>query len=139
MRGQSSTTFEWCTTGLAWYATNVTTTCQPHQTPSTTTAGRTVNPQLRATPMSHPHQSNCQQETSRLNQESEQRGQGELNSPWAALDTPAHQHSPRGNQIEKVLPTNLQHPLTCFPAPHDQVATLYSRITLNICQQCWTL
>ena len=43
-RGQSSTTFGQCTTGSAWCATNVTTICQPHQTPSVTMAGRTVNP-----------------------------------------------------------------------------------------------
>ena len=53
---------------LTWCATNVTTTHQPHQTPSATMAGRTVNSQGKETPMSQPHQSNCQQETSRLNQ-----------------------------------------------------------------------
>ena len=67
MRGQLSTTFEWCTTGLAWCVTNVTTTCWPHQTPSTAMDSRTVNPQERKSPMSQPHQSNCQQETSRVN------------------------------------------------------------------------
>ena len=51
MRGQSSTTFEQCTTGLAWCVTNVTTTHQPHQTPSATMASRTLNPQGRETPM----------------------------------------------------------------------------------------
>ena len=67
MRVQLSTTFGWCTTGLAWCATNVTTTCQPPQTLSTTMAGRTVYPQGRQTLMSQPHQSNCQQETGRFN------------------------------------------------------------------------
>ena len=42
--GTSSITFIWCTTGLAWCETNVTTTHQPHQTPSAAMAGRTVNP-----------------------------------------------------------------------------------------------
>ena len=67
MRGQLSTTFGQCTTGLAWCATNVTTTHQPHQTPSTATAGRTANPQEREAPMSQPHQGNCQQKTGRVN------------------------------------------------------------------------
>ena len=49
MRGQSSTTYGQCTTGLAWCVTNVTTTHQPHQTLSSTTASRTVNPQGRGT------------------------------------------------------------------------------------------
>ena len=52
MRGQSSTILEQCTTGSASCVTNVTTTHQPHQTPSTTMAGRTVNPQGRETLMS---------------------------------------------------------------------------------------
>ena len=67
MRGHSSTTFRQCTTGLAWCARNVTTTHQPHQTPSAAMAGRTVNPQGRETLMSQPCQSNCQQETGRIN------------------------------------------------------------------------
>ena len=67
MRGQSSTTFKWCTTGLAWCATNVTTTHQPHQTPSAAMAGRIVNPQGRESLMSQPHKSNCQQKKSRVN------------------------------------------------------------------------
>ena len=67
MRGQSSTTFGWCITGSAWCVTNVTTTHQPHQTPSTTMASRTANPLERETPMSQPHLGNCQQEMYKLN------------------------------------------------------------------------
>ena len=66
MRGQSSTTFRWCTRGLAWCATNVTTTHQPYQTPSAAIASRTANPQEREAQMSQPHQGNCQQETCRV-------------------------------------------------------------------------
>ena len=66
MRGQSSTTFGWCTSGLAWCTTNVTTTHQPHQTPSTAMASRTANPQEREDPMRQPHQGNCQQETCKV-------------------------------------------------------------------------
>ena len=44
MSGQLSTTFEQCTTGSAWCVTNVTTTHQPHKTPSTAMASRTVKP-----------------------------------------------------------------------------------------------
>ena len=47
MREQSLTTCRWCTTGLVWCATNVTTTHQPHQTLSTATASRTIHPQER--------------------------------------------------------------------------------------------
>ena len=140
IRGQSSTTFEQCTTGLDWCATNVTTTHQPQWTPSTTMAGRTVNPRERETPMSQPHQSNCQQKTSRLNWESEQRGWGELDFPQAALSgtPPPISRALEGNQMEKVPPTNPQHPITCFPAPRNQVAICYSRITQDVHQQCWT-
>ena len=59
------------------------------------------------------------------NWDSEQRSQGELGFPQAALlGTPL----PIGtdleeNQMEKVLPANLQHPITCFPTHLDQVAT----------------
>ena len=67
MRGQSSTTFGWWTTGSAWCATNVTTTCQPHQMPSTTRGWQNCQPSEEETPMSQPHQSNCQQETCRVN------------------------------------------------------------------------
>ena len=67
MKRQLLTTCGWCTTGSAWYATNVTTTHQPHQKSSATMAGRTVNPQRRETPMSQFHQSKWQQETGRIN------------------------------------------------------------------------
>ena len=75
------------------------------------------------------------------NQESEQRGQGELGFPWAAYW--GHPH-PSGtaleeNQMEKVPPTNPQCPITCFPTHLDQAAACYSGITQDICQQCWTL
>ena len=66
-RGQLLTMCGQCTTGLAWCATNATATHQPHQTLSAATAGRTVNPQGRETPMSQLCQSNCQQETGRIN------------------------------------------------------------------------
>ena len=67
MREQLLTTCGQCTTGLAWCVTNVTTTCQLHQTLSATTASRTVHPPERETPMSQLHQSNCQQGTGRIN------------------------------------------------------------------------
>ena len=67
MRGQSSITFGQYTTGSAWCATNVTTTHQPHETPSTTMASRTANPQEREALMSQPLPDNCQQETYRGN------------------------------------------------------------------------
>ena len=75
------------------------------------------------------------------NWESEQRGQGELGFPWAALlGTPLPIGTAlEGNQIEKVPPTNLQHPITCFPTHLDQAAAHYSRIPQDVCQQCWTL
>ena len=67
MREQLLTTCGWCTTGSAWCATNVMTTCQPHQTLSATTAGRTVYPPERESLMSQLHQSNHQQGTGRFN------------------------------------------------------------------------
>ena len=87
-RGQSSTTFGQCTTGSAWCVTNVTTTHQPHQTPSTAMACRTAKPPEREVPMSQPHPDNCQLETYGLNlslsgiwiEESR-----EFAFPWAAL------------------------------------------------------
>ena len=63
MRGLLSTTFGWCTTGLAWCVTNVTTTCQPHQTPSAAMAGSTAKPLEREVPTSQPHPDNSQLET----------------------------------------------------------------------------
>ena len=66
-RGQLLTTCGQCTTGLAWCVTNATTTCQPHHTLSAATASRTVNPQGRETLMSQLCQSNCLQETGRIN------------------------------------------------------------------------
>ena len=66
-REQSLTTCGQCTTGSVWYVTNVTTTCQPHQTLSATRAGRTVHPQERGTLMSQFCQSNYQQDTDRIN------------------------------------------------------------------------
>ena len=138
MRRQLSTTFRWCTTGLAWCATNVTTTHQPHQTPSTAMTGRTVNPQGRETPMSYPHLDNCQQLIS-PNGESEQRGQGELSFPQTALlgTPPPIGTALEENQMEKAPPTKPQCPITCFPTHLDQVAAHYSEITQDICQQCW--
>ena len=99
MRGQSSTTFGQCTTGLAWCATNVATTCQPHQTPSATMASRTVNPQEKETQWVRLIRvTACRRHPELIspNWESEQRGQGELNFPLAALlgTPPPHQHSP---------------------------------------------
>ena len=67
MRGHLLTTCGWCTTGSAWCVKNVTTAHQPHQTLSATTAGRTVYPPERETPMSQLHQSNYQQGTGRIN------------------------------------------------------------------------
>ena len=102
MRGQLSTTFVQCTTGFAWCVTNVTTTHQPHQTPSTAMAGRTANPQEREAPMSQSCLDNCQQETYMElispNWESEQRSQGEFGFHWAALlgMPPIHWHGPGG-------------------------------------------
>ena len=55
MRRQLLTTHRQCTTGSAWCVTNITTICQPHQTLSTTMAGRTVKPLERETPMSQLH------------------------------------------------------------------------------------
>ena len=123
MRGQSSTTCGECTTGSAWCVTNVTTTHQPHQTPSATIAGRTANPQGREAPMSQPHPDNCQLISP--NWESEQRSQGNLASLGAALSgTPHPLAQPlEENQMEKAPPTNLQCPVTCFPAHLDQAAT----------------
>ena len=67
MREQLLTTCRWCNTDLTWCATNVTTTHQPHQTLSTTMAGKTVYPSERETLMSQLCQSNCQQGTGRIN------------------------------------------------------------------------
>ena len=127
MRGQSSTTFGWCTIGSAWCATNVTTTHQPHQTPSAATAGRTANPLERESPKSQPHPGNHQQETYNLSSpywKSKYRSQGEFGFPWAAYwgHPPSIGTAPEGNQMEKVPPTNLQHPTTCFPTHLDQAA-----------------
>ena len=51
------------------------------------------------------------------NWESEQRGQGEMDFPWALLlgMPPPISTALEGNQTEKALPTNLQCPITCFP------------------------
>ena len=76
-----------------------------------------------------------------LNWESEQRHPGEL----ASLGLPYWGHPPpigtalEENQMEKVAATNPQCPVTCFPTHLDHVATLYSGITQDVCQQCWTL
>ena len=67
MRGQLLTPCGQCTTGLAWCATNVTTTHHLHQTLSAAMASRTVNPQGKVTHRSQFHQSNCQPETGRFN------------------------------------------------------------------------
>ena len=58
------------------------------------------------------------------NPESEQMSQGEFGFPQAALlGTPTdHGMTLRENQMEKVPPTNLQHPITCFPIHPDQAA-----------------
>ena len=148
MRGQLSTTFGWCTTGLAWCATNVTTTHQPHQTPSAATAGRTVNPQGREIPTTRPHQNNCQQETGRINppnQESEQKGPGELGSPWAAqLGTPhplaqpwrrtrwRRCHLPTHNVLSPVFPHVLNRRLPTTPESHKMSASSVGLYKLKI-------
>ena len=143
-REQLLTTCWQCTIGLAWCVTNVMTTHQPHQTLSATTAGRTVYPLERETPMSQLHQSNYQQGTGRINVSSlgiwmeDSRGNG---FPWAAISgTPP----PIGTaleeiQTEKVPPANPQHPVTCFPMHADQAAAHYLWITQDIHQQGWTL
>ena len=144
MRGQLLTTCGRCTTGSAWCATNATTTHQPHQTLSAAMASRTVNPQGRETPTSQLGQSNCQQRQAELiclNWESEQRSPEEL----ASLGLPYWGHPPpigtalEENQLEKVPPTNTQHPVTCFPTHLDQEAAFYSGMTQDDCQQHWTL
>ena len=139
MRGQLSTTFRWCTTGLAWCATNVTTTCQPHQTPSTATAGRTANPLEREAPTSQSYPDNCQQGTYELSlsplgiliEESRV-----FSFPWAALlgTPPPISTTLEENQMEKAPPTNPQCPVTWFPTCLDQAAAANL-----VCQQCWTL
>ena len=101
MRGQLSNTYGWCTTGSAWCATNVTTTHQPHQTPSTAMAGRTANPQETEAPRVSLVQITASRRHTELispNQESEQRSQGEFGFPLGCLirDTPSHWHSPGG-------------------------------------------
>ena len=75
------------------------------------------------------------------NWESEQRGQGELGFPQAALSgtPPPIGTALEENQMEKAPPANLQCPITHFPTHLDQTATHYSGITQDICQQCWTL
>ena len=67
MREQLLITCEWCTAGLAWCATNVMTTHQPHQTLSATMASRTVYPPERETMTCQLCQSNYQQGTGRNN------------------------------------------------------------------------
>ena len=67
MRAQSSATSGWCIIGLASCATNVSTTCPSHQTPSAATANRTANPQVREALTSHPHWHNLQQEAYGVN------------------------------------------------------------------------
>ena len=63
-----------------------------------------------------------------LNQESKQWHQGGLVSTWAALlrTLPPIGTSPEEIQMEKALPANLQHPITCSPAHLDQAAACYS-------------
>ena len=120
MREQLLTTCRWCTTGLAWSVTNVTTTHQPHQTLFATMARRTVYPPERETPMSQLHRNNYQQGTGRINPTSSgiwMEESGGTGFPWAAVSgTPL----PIGTaleeiQMEKAPPTNLQHPITILP------------------------
>ena len=66
MREQWLTTYEQCTTGQAWYATNVMTAHQPPQTLSTPMASRTVSSQGRRFPMSWSLQSNYLQEAGKV-------------------------------------------------------------------------
>ena len=144
MRGQLSPTFGQHTTGLAWCATNATTTHQPHQTPYAAMAGRTANPQEREASMSQPCQSNCQQETCRVNLFSSRIWTGESRGTQLPLgcligDIPPISTALEENQIEKVPPANPKCPITCFPTHLDQEAACYSGITQDVCQQCWTL
>ena len=89
---------------------------------------RTANPQEREALMSQPHPDNCQQETCTElispNWESEQRSQGELSFPRAALlgTPPPISTTLEENQTEKAPPANPQCPITCFPAHLDQAA-----------------
>ena len=101
-------------------------------------------PSGRETPTSQLGQSNCQQRQAELiclNWESEQRSPEEL----ASLGLPYWGHPPpigtalEENQLEKVPPTNTQHPVTCFPTHLDQEAAFYSGMTQDDCQQHWTL
>ena len=59
------------------------------------------------------------------NWKSEQKSQGELSFPQTALSgtPPPINTALEENQMENVPPTNLQHPVTCFPTHLDQEAT----------------
>ena len=76
-----------------------------------------------------------------LKWESEWRSPGELASLrllyWGHL--PPIGTALEEKQMEKVPPANPQCPITCFLTNLDQVATCYSWITQEVCQQCWTL
>ena len=63
-------------------------------------------------------------ESTSPNQESEQRSQGELDFPQAALlgTPPPISTALEENQMEKVPPVHPQHPITCFPTHLDQAA-----------------
>ena len=129
---------------LVWWATNVTTTHQPHQRLSTAMASRNVHLR-RGRPQwvsfVRVIASRRQAELICLNQESKQGSPGEL----ASLGLPYQGHPPpigtalEENWTEKVPPANLQCPVTCFPTHLDQAAACYSWITQDIPQQCWTL
>ena len=102
MREQLLITCRQYTTGLAWCATNVMITHQPHQTLSAAMTSKTVYPPEREGLMSQLCQSNHQQGTGRISlyslgtwmEESKRTG-----FPWASLlgTTPTHWHSPGGD------------------------------------------
>ena len=137
MRGQSSTTFRWCTTGSAWCATNVTTTlstssvtlcCHGWQNCQPSGGGRPWWVSLIWITASRRHA-----ELISPNWESEQRSQGELDFPQAAiLGTPCPLAQPwRRTRCRRHHQPTCNIPSPVFPHiwTRQQPATLESHKT----------